>query len=140
KDGKFIGVLAIDILTKDLQKEYEANPGRTFAFDKNNKIFAATDKEQLQEGYNIDQIAALSKTKADFEPFEYIRKKDGSRGLAMCVKVGENRVCTGQSINKIEEPINKMSYIQIAIILIAIVINFILIYVLAAKLLSPLTI
>ncbi|MBZ7963444.1 methyl-accepting chemotaxis protein, partial [Campylobacter sp. W0049] len=44
KDGKFIGVLAIDVLTKDLQKEYEANPGRTFAFDKNNKIFAATDK------------------------------------------------------------------------------------------------
>ncbi|WP_417904325.1 methyl-accepting chemotaxis protein [Campylobacter sp. LH-2024] len=140
KDGKFIGVLAIDILTKDLQKEYEANPGRTFAFDKNNKIFAATDKFQLTEDYDASHITVPARTKADFEPFEYIRKKDGSRGLAMCVKVGENRVCTGQSINKIEEPINKMSYIQIAIILIAIVINFILIYVLAAKLLSPLTI
>ncbi|WP_417903780.1 methyl-accepting chemotaxis protein [Campylobacter sp. LH-2024] len=140
KDGKFIGVLAIDVLTKDLQKEYEANPGRTFAFDKNNKIFAATDKFQLTEDYDASHITVPAKTKADFEPFEYIRKKDGSRGLAMCVKVGENRVCTGQSINKIEEPINKMSYIQIAIISIAIVINFILIYVLAAKLLSPLTI
>ncbi|MFX3654849.1 methyl-accepting chemotaxis protein [Campylobacter sp. LH-2024] len=140
KDGKFIGVLAIDILTKDLQKEYEANPGRTFAFDKNNKIFAATDKFQLTEDYDASHITVPARTKADFEPFEYIRKKDGSRGLAMCVKVGENRVCTGQSINKIEEPINKMSYIQIAIISIAIVINFILIYVLAAKLLSPLTI
>ncbi|MBZ7942981.1 hypothetical protein H2271_08520, partial [Campylobacter sp. W0045] len=89
---------------------------------------------QLTEDYDASHITVPARTKADFEPFEYIRKKDGSRGLAMCVKVGENRVCTGQSINKIEEPINKMSYIQIAIISIAIVINFILIYVLAAKL------
>ncbi|MBZ7936589.1 methyl-accepting chemotaxis protein, partial [Campylobacter sp. B0100352/1] len=126
KDGKFIGVLAIDVLTKDLQQEYEANPGRTFAFDKNNKIFAATDKFQLSQEYDASHITIPAKEKADFEPFEYTRKKDGSRGLAMCVKVGENRVCTGQSISKIEEPINKMNYIQIIIISIAIIINFVL--------------
>ncbi|WP_445293122.1 PDC sensor domain-containing protein, partial [Campylobacter molothri] len=140
KDGKFIGVLGIDILTKDLQKEYEANPGRTFAFDKNNKIFAATDKFQLTEDYDASHITVPARTKADFESFEYIRKKDGSQGLAMCVKVGENTVCTGESISKIEEPINKMNYMQIIIITIAIIVNFVLIYTLTAKLLSPLTI
>ncbi|WP_417904311.1 methyl-accepting chemotaxis protein [Campylobacter sp. LH-2024] len=140
KDGKFIGVLAIDILTKDLQKEYEANPGRTFAFDKNNKIFAATDKEQLQEGYNIDQIAALSKTKADFEPFEYIRKKDNSERFAMCAKYENSTICIGEPLDIIREPILKMTYIQIVSSVIMVVIISFLLYIFIAKLLSPLTI
>ncbi|MBK2000629.1 PDC sensor domain-containing protein, partial [Campylobacter sp. 2018MI35] len=140
KDGKFIGVLGIDILTKDLQKEYEANPGRTFAFDKNNKIFAATDKEQLKEGYNIDQIAALSKTKADFEPFEYIRKKDNSERFAICAKYENSTICIGEPLNIVREPILKMTYVQIVSSVIMVVIISFLLYIFIAKLLSPLTI
>ncbi|WP_417903794.1 methyl-accepting chemotaxis protein [Campylobacter sp. LH-2024] len=140
KDGKFIGVLGIDILTKDLQKEYEANPGRTFAFDKNNKIFAATDKEQLKEGYNIDQIAALSKTKADFEPFEYIRKKDNSERFAICAKYENSTICIGEPLDIVREPILKMTYVQIVSSVIMVVIISFLLYIFIAKLLSPLTI
>ncbi|MBZ7938972.1 methyl-accepting chemotaxis protein, partial [Campylobacter sp. W0014] len=134
KDGKFIGVLAIDILTKDLQKEFEATPGRTFAFDKNNKIFAATDKEQLKEGYNIDQIAALSKTKVDFEPFEYLRKRDNSERFAICAKYENSTICIGEPLDIITEPILKMTYVQIISSLAMVVIISLLLYTFIAKL------
>ncbi|MBZ7964398.1 PDC sensor domain-containing protein, partial [Campylobacter sp. 2457A] len=134
KDGKFIGVLAIDVLTKDLQQEYEANPGRTFAFDKNNKIFAATDKEQLKEGYNIDQIAAISKTKADFEPFEYTRKRDNSERFAICAKYENSTICIGEPLDIVTEPILKMTYVQIVSSLIMVAIISLLLYIFIAKL------
>lgn len=48
KDGKFIGVLAVDVLVTDLQAEFENLPGGTFVFDEENKVFASTDKTLLQ--------------------------------------------------------------------------------------------
>ncbi|EPW4863501.1 cache domain-containing protein, partial [Campylobacter jejuni] len=45
KDGKFIGVVAVDILSENLQEAFAATPGNTFLFDGENKIFAATNKE-----------------------------------------------------------------------------------------------
>ncbi len=63
KDGKFIGVLAVDILAADLQAEFENLPGRTFVFDEENKVFVSTDKALLQKGYDISAIANLAKTK-----------------------------------------------------------------------------
>lgn len=48
KDGKFIGVLAVDVLAADLQAEFENLPGRTFVFDEENKVFVSTDKALLQ--------------------------------------------------------------------------------------------
>ncbi|TKX31051.1 PDC sensor domain-containing protein, partial [Campylobacter estrildidarum] len=139
KDGKFIGVLAIDILTKDLQKEYEVNPGRTFAFDKNGKIFVATDKEQLKEGYSIAQIAALSKQKADFEPFEYLRERDNSERFAICAKYKDSTICIGEPSSIVKDPIHKMTYLQIVVSCIMIVVIFSLLYLVISRYLSPLT-
>ncbi|TKX31048.1 PDC sensor domain-containing protein, partial [Campylobacter aviculae] len=139
KDGKFIGVLAIDVLTKDLQEQYDLNPGRTFAFDKEGKIFVATDKDQLKEGYNISQIVALSKTKADFEPFEYTRKRDNSERFAICAKYGESTICIGEPAEAIKEPVRKMTYVQVVASVVMIGIIFVLLYIFIAKLLSPLT-
>ncbi|MBK1971395.1 PDC sensor domain-containing protein, partial [Campylobacter sp. TTU_617] len=138
KDGKFIGVLAIDVLVEELQKEFETNPGRTFVFDKNNKVFASTDKEQLKEGYNIDQIANIAKTKADLEPFEY-QRADGSQRFGICTKIGDYTACIAESLDVIKSSANKMAYIQIIVVIIMIALSIILLYVILSKLLSPLT-
>ncbi|EDP6724169.1 methyl-accepting chemotaxis protein, partial [Campylobacter jejuni] len=118
KDGKFIGVLAVDILAADLQAEFENLPGRTFVFDEENKVFVSTDKTLLQQGYDISTIANLAKTKEDLEPFEYTRPKDGNERFAVCTKVsGIYTACVGEPIEQIEAPVYKIAFIQTAIVI-----------------------
>ncbi|ELT9998168.1 methyl-accepting chemotaxis protein, partial [Campylobacter jejuni] len=139
KDGKFIGVLAVDILAADLQAEFENLPGRTFVFDEENKVFVSTDKALLQKGYDISAIANLAKTKEDLEPFEYTRPKDGNERFAVCTKVsGIYTACVGEPIEQIEAPVYKIAFIQTAIVIFTSIISVILLYFIVSKYLSPL--
>ncbi|EDP3230306.1 methyl-accepting chemotaxis protein, partial [Campylobacter jejuni] len=139
KDGKFIGVLAVDVLAADLQAEFENLPGRIFVFDEENKVFVSTDKTLLQQGYDISTIANLAKTKKDFEPFEYTRPKDGSERFAVCVKVsGIYTACVAKPIEQIEAPVYKAAFIQAIVVIIVVVFSVILLYFIVSKYLSPL--
>ncbi|MFK0456042.1 methyl-accepting chemotaxis protein [Campylobacter jejuni] len=139
KDGKFIGVLAVDILAADLQAEFENLPGRTFVFDEENKVFVSTDKTLLQQGYDISTIANLAKTKEDLEPFEYTRPKDGNERFAVCTKVsGIYTACVGEPIEQIEAPVYKIAFIQTVIVVFASILSIILLYFIVSKYLSPL--
>ncbi|MBX2778050.1 PDC sensor domain-containing protein, partial [Campylobacter jejuni] len=139
KDSKFIGVLAIDILTKDLQVEFDSLPGRTFVFDNENHVFVSTDKELLEPGFDISTIANISKTKKDFEPFEYTLPKDGSRLFAVCTKISRNyTACIRESINDVEAPVYKIAFIQSIIVILTSVVSVILLYFIVSKYLSPL--
>ena len=139
KDGKFIGVLAIDVLAADLQAEFENLPGRIFVFDEENKVFVSTDKTLLQQGYDISTIANLAKTKKDFEPFEYTRLKDGGERFAVCVKVsGIYTACGAKPIEQIEAPVYKAAFIQAIVVIIVVVFSVILLYFIVSKYLSPL--
>ncbi len=139
KEGKFIGVLAIDILVKDLQREFENLPGRTFVFDSKNSIFASTDKELLKPGYDVSPVADIAKDKKDYEPFHYIRPLDGTERFGVCAKVlGEYTACVGEPIDYIEEPVFKIAYIQIAIVIITSIISVLLLYFIVSRYLSPL--
>ncbi|EGK7524393.1 methyl-accepting chemotaxis protein [Campylobacter jejuni] len=139
KDGKFIGVLAVDILAADLQAEFENLPGGTFVFDEENKVFVSTDKTLLQQGYDISTIANLAKTKEDLEPFEYTRPKDGNERFAVCTKVsGIYTACVGEPIEQIEAPVYKIAFIQTAIVIFTSIISVILLYFIVSKYLSPL--
>ncbi|EIU4403581.1 PDC sensor domain-containing protein, partial [Campylobacter jejuni] len=138
KDGKFIGVLAVDILAADLQAEFENLPGRTFVFDEENKVFVSTDKTLLQQGYDISTIANLAKTKEDLEPFEYTRPKDGNERFAVCTKVsGIYTACAGEPIEQIEAPVYKIAFIQTVIVVFASILSVILLYFIVSKYLSP---
>ncbi|EJC5565817.1 methyl-accepting chemotaxis protein [Campylobacter jejuni] len=139
KDGKFIGVLAVDVLAADLQAEFENLPGRIFVFDEENKVFVSTDKTLLQQGYDISTIANLAKTKKDFEPFEYTRLKDGGERFAVCVKVsGIYTACGAKPIEQIEAPVIKAAFIQAIVVIIVVVFSVILLYFIVSKYLSPL--
>ncbi|TEX83742.1 cache domain-containing protein, partial [Campylobacter sp. CH278] len=140
KDGKFIGVLAIDVLVTDLQAEFEKLPGQTFVFDEENKVFVSTDKTLLQQSYDISTIANLAKTKEDLKLFEYIRPTDGSERFAVCTKVsGVYTACVEDSIEEIEAPVFKIAFTQITIVIFTSIISVILLYFIVSKYLSPLT-
>nr|WP_235691188.1 methyl-accepting chemotaxis protein [Campylobacter coli] len=139
KEGKFIGVLAIDILVKDLQREFENLPGRTFVFDSENSVFVSTDKELLKPGYDVSPVANIAKDKKDYEPFRYARPLDGTQRFGVCAKVlGEYTACVGEPIDYIEEPVFKIAYIQIAIVIITSIISVLLLYFIVSRYLSPL--
>ncbi|EAH5013740.1 methyl-accepting chemotaxis protein, partial [Campylobacter jejuni] len=139
KEGKFIGVLAIDVLVTDLQAEFDNLPGRVFVYDENEKVFVSTDKNQLKEGYDISHIVNLAKANQDFEPFKYTRKIGGGERFGVCTKIsGIYTACIGESMQKIEEPINKIAFIQAIIVIFTAIISIILLYFIVSKYLSPL--
>ncbi|ENV8235868.1 cache domain-containing protein, partial [Campylobacter jejuni] len=118
KNGKFIGVLAIDVLVTDLQAEFENLPGRVFVFDKQNRVFVSTDKNQLKEDYDVSHIAELAKANQDLEPFEYTGRIGGSTRFGVCTKIGGiYTACIGESMEKVEDPINKIAFIQAVIVI-----------------------
>ncbi|EAK0980537.1 methyl-accepting chemotaxis protein, partial [Campylobacter lari] len=127
KDGKFIGVLAIDVLVKDLEDGLKQMPGASFVFDKNNFAFASTSKNYIANDPNVSIVAeAFSKTK-DGEPF-YYTSKEGSERLAMCDRVNGYTICNMTYIDTIDQSSEKIAYIQAIIVIFTSIISVILLY------------
>ncbi|EEP3855140.1 methyl-accepting chemotaxis protein, partial [Campylobacter lari] len=92
KDGKFVGILAIDVLVKDLIENLKQMPGDSFVYDKNRYVFASTHKNYTGNHPNISTIAdAFSKTKNN-EPFFYT-SAEGNERLALCNNSNDYTVC-----------------------------------------------
>ena len=81
----------------------------------------------------------MAKTKENYESFEYTRPRDGDARFAVCTNVsGMYTACTGESLSKIEDPIYKIAFIQIAIVIFTSIVSVILLYFIVSKYLSPL--
>ncbi|HAA1524050.1 TPA_asm: methyl-accepting chemotaxis protein, partial [Campylobacter jejuni] len=118
KDGKFIGVAAVDILSKELQENIANTPGNTFLFDRNNKIFAAANKELLNP--SIDHSAVLNAYKAngDYNFFTY--ELNEKERLGTCAKIFTYTACITESADTVEKPIVQAAFIQIIAVIIII--------------------
>ncbi|HHE9918614.1 TPA: cache domain-containing protein, partial [Campylobacter coli] len=136
KDGKFIGVLGIDILLTSLQDQIARTPGNTFVFDQKNKIFAATNKELLNPSIDHSPVLNAYKTHGDYNFFTY--RLDGKERLGTCTKVFAYTACITESADIINKPIFKAAYIQVIALIVMISISVILLYFIVSKYLSPL--
>ncbi|EAJ8915984.1 methyl-accepting chemotaxis protein [Campylobacter jejuni] len=137
KDGKFIGVLAIDVLSADLQNLVSKTPGNTFLFDRENKIFAATNKKLLDPSIDHSPVLNAYKANGDYKFFTY--KLNGEERLGTCTKVFTYTACITESADTVEEPIIKAAFIQVVTVVIIIAFSVILLYFIVSKYLSPLT-
>ncbi|EPD5781228.1 cache domain-containing protein, partial [Campylobacter jejuni] len=70
KDGKFIGVVAVDILLKELQENITNIPGNTLLFNEN-KIFAAKNKKLLDPSIDHSPVLNAYKANGDYNFFTY---------------------------------------------------------------------
>ncbi|MPB19399.1 methyl-accepting chemotaxis protein, partial [Campylobacter jejuni] len=136
KDNKFIGVIGTDVLVHSLQKDFESQPGNAFLFDREGKIFVASNKELLQP--NIDHTPVLNayKTNGNYNFFSYKLNKEERLGI--CTDVFNYIACTTESADVINKPIIKAAYIQVITVIVMITISVILLYFIVSKYLSPL--
>ncbi|EMO8432659.1 methyl-accepting chemotaxis protein [Campylobacter jejuni] len=136
KDGKFIGVLGIDVLLTSLQDQIARTPGNTFAFDNKDKIFAATNKELLNPSIDHSPVLNAYKAHGDNNFFSY--KLNNEERLGACTKVFAYTACITESADIINKPIFKAAYIQVIALIVMISISIILLYFIVSKYLSPL--
>ncbi|EJD9972292.1 methyl-accepting chemotaxis protein, partial [Campylobacter jejuni] len=136
KDGKFIGVLGIDILLTSLQDQIARTPGNTFVFNQKNKIFAATNKELLNPSIDHSPVLNAYKAHGDNNFFSY--KLNNEERLGACTKVFAYTACITESADIINKPIFKAAYIQVIALIVMISISIILLYFIVSKYLSPL--
>uniref|UniRef100_UPI0021C0C3A7 PDC sensor domain-containing protein n=2 Tax=Campylobacter TaxID=194 RepID=UPI0021C0C3A7 len=139
KDGKFLGVVAIDVLVKDLQTEFSELPGRTFVFDHEYNVFAATDKTLISKEKNPDivTVAKSYEQAGDYNIFNYTTQKGKDR-FGICVKIDGYTTCAGEDIEVIEAPALKIAYIQTSIVIFTSIASIILLYFIISYYLSPL--
>ncbi|KAJ9987481.1 methyl-accepting chemotaxis protein [Campylobacter jejuni] len=136
KDGKFIGVLGIDILLTSLQDQIARTPGNTFVFDNKDKIFAATNEALLDPSVDHSPVLNAYKAHGDNNFFSY--KLNNEERLGACTKVFAYTACITESADIINKPIFKAAYIQAIIALIVMIFSIILLYFIVSKYLSPL--
>ncbi|EID0144923.1 methyl-accepting chemotaxis protein, partial [Campylobacter jejuni] len=136
KDGKFIGVLGIDILLTSLQDQIARTPGNTFVFDNKDKIFAATNEALLDPSVDHSPVLNAYKLNGDNNFFSY--KLNNEERLGACTKVFAYTACITESADIINKPIFKAAYIQVIALIVMISISIILLYFIVSKYLSPL--
>ncbi|EOB3246524.1 methyl-accepting chemotaxis protein, partial [Campylobacter jejuni] len=136
KDGKFIGVLRIDILLTSLQDQIARTPGNTFVFDNKDKIFAATNEALLDPSVDHSPVLNAYKAHGDNNFFSY--KLNNEERLGACTKVFAYTACITESADIINKPIFKAAYIQVIALIVMISISIILLYFIVSKYLSPL--
>ncbi|HFG0621800.1 TPA: methyl-accepting chemotaxis protein [Campylobacter coli] len=136
KDGKFIGVLGIDILLISLQDQIARTPGNTFVFDNKDRIFAASNKALLDPSVDHSPVLNAYKAHGDNNFFSY--KLNNEERLGACTKVFAYTACITESTDVINKPIFKAAYIQVIALIIMISISIILLYFIVSKYLSPL--
>ncbi|ECO3380352.1 methyl-accepting chemotaxis protein, partial [Campylobacter coli] len=136
KDGKFIGVLGIDVLLTSLQDRIARTPGNTFVFDHKDRISAATNKALLDPSVDHSPVLNAYKAHGDNNFFSY--KLNNEERLGVCTKVFAYTACITESTDVINKPIFKAAYIQVIALIIMISISIILLYFIVSKYLSPL--
>ncbi|EAK6146371.1 methyl-accepting chemotaxis protein, partial [Campylobacter jejuni] len=136
KDGKFIGVLGIDILLTSLQDQIARTPGNTFVFDNKDKIFAATNEALLDPSVDHSPVLNAYKLNGDNNFFSY--KLNNEERLGACTKVFAYTACITESADIINKPIYKAAFIQVIALIVMISISIILLYFIVSKYLSPL--
>ncbi|EJG3348525.1 methyl-accepting chemotaxis protein [Campylobacter coli] len=136
KDGKFIGVLGIDVLLTSLQDQIARTPGNTFVFDHKDRVFAATNKALLDPSVDHSPVLNAYKAHGDNNFFSY--KLNNEERLGTCTKVFAYTACITKSTDVINKPIFKAAYIQVIALIIMISISIILLYFIVSKYLSPL--
>ncbi|EAJ2846365.1 methyl-accepting chemotaxis protein, partial [Campylobacter coli] len=136
KDGKFIGVLGVDVLLTSFQNQIAKTPGNAFVFDRGDKVFAATNPKLLEPAIDYSPVLNAYKANGDYKFFDYTL--NGEEKLGICTKVFAYIACATESADVIDEPIAQAAFAQVIAVIIIIACSVLLLYFIVSYYLSPL--
>lgn len=150
KNGKFIGILYVDLPLSKLQKHFNNLPINIFALDANHIPFVATDNNIiLKEDSNfVNLYQELSKFD-NYESFIFpykLNNEDGKiyekKTMAICNKFASSllqySVCSIKDVNDIQKPIMNMAISQFILVIIISIVSIVLLFFILYHYLKPL--
>ncbi|WP_267891801.1 cache domain-containing protein, partial [Helicobacter muridarum] len=124
--NQFIGVVGIDVNLQELSTQFQKTSGRTFAFDEKGVVFVTTVAGA--GAGNTENLRNKMKTHGEFKPFIYRRPGSDIDRFGMCSSLGKDTVCITRGLDILNEPVLKISMIQLTVSIVIILINAILLY------------
>ncbi|WP_199769740.1 cache domain-containing protein, partial [Helicobacter trogontum] len=144
KDGKFIGVLSLDLMLDQLQESFDVLPVNVFALDTAQIPFAATDKELLlKENANFKVLYAESLKQGNYKNivFDYVSNNTTKRKMATCSHTNMHgqtySVCTLEDLSALQKPIWDMATLQSILVALMSIISVIILFVVLYFYLKP---
>ena len=144
KDGKFIGILSLDLMLEQLQDHFNAIPVNVFALDSIHVPFAASNKEiLLKENENFKALYAETAKQGNYKNilFDYISNNKTERKMATCnhasVQGQAYSVCTLEDLSMIQKPIWDMAALQSILVVLMSAISVIVLFVVLYIYLKP---
>ena len=144
KDGKFIGILSLDLMLEQLQDHFNAIPVNVFALDSIHVPFAASNKEiLLKENENFKALYAETAKQGNYKNilFDYISSNKTERKMATCnhasVQGQAYSVCTLEDLSMIQKPIWDMATLQSILVVLMSAISVIVLFVVLYIYLKP---
>ncbi len=144
KDGKFIGILSLDLMLEQLQDHFNAIPVNVFALDSIHVPFAASNKEiLLKENENFKALYTETAKQGNYKNilFDYVSNNKTERKMATCnhasVQGQAYSVCTLEDLNMIQKPIWDMATLQSILVVLMSAISVIVLFVVLYIYLKP---
>ena len=144
KDGKFIGILSLDLMLEQLQDHFNAIPVNVFALDSIHVPFAASNKEiLLKENENFKALYAETAKQGNYKNilFDYVSSNETERKMATCNHASVQRqaysVCTLEDLSMIQKPIWDMAALQSILVVLMSAISVIVLFVVLYIYLKP---
>ena len=144
KDGKFVGVLSLDLMLNQLQEHFDSIPVNVFALDSNHVPFAATDKSIiLKENDNFKRLFQESTKHGNFKSlsFDYQQNNKIERKMANCnhsnVQGQAYSVCTLDDLDTIQKPIWDMAVLQIILVALMSIVSVVVLFAVLYYYLKP---
>ena len=118
KDGKFIGVLSIDVLLSQLQEHFDSMPAPVMAFDSRFIPFASTYKDLVLKDDPVFKQLHDTAPKEDYKGFIFDFQYKGKfyEKLVICNRSSLQNlnysVCSLEDVHRIEKPIWDLAFYQ----------------------------
>lgn len=136
KDGKFIGVLSLDLMLDQLQESFGVLPVNVFALDTAQMPFAVTDKELLlKENANFKVLYTESLKQGNYKNivFDHVSNNTTKRKMATCSHTSMHgqtySVCTLEDLSALQKPIWDMATLQSILVALMSIISVIILFV-----------
>ena len=141
RNGKFIGVLSIDVTLESLQQQFEQMPTRVYGLDTEKVVFVSSIRGGLLKStVSSKEYHRLAAEAGSYNPFVY-SSLNGVQRLGICNQVDKNNlrysICVGDALEDILAGANKGLWLSIVVLVVESLVMTVIIYAVLYRFLKP---